>query len=178
MAWTTPKTYVTGEIVTATDLNKGSDNFNYLLTRPGEAKKYTGATGGTISTTSTTFGTVDATEASITATMSGSRALVGFQGHARLGANNQIIHFDFNVDGARYGGSETNGRGLVSTTERISGLAANDVFPVGFTVLVSGLSVGSHTFSLVWRTTAGTATLFAGSNTTSSYPLSFWVQEI
>jgi hypothetical protein len=150
MAWTTPITWTAGTVVGAANLNEQlRDNFNYLLSRPRQAIKRTA--GADYTTTSTSFVNIDATNLSINLTMSGSAVLVAFSGVLR---QTESVFLDFSVDGTRHANT-SNGIGVATLTS-----TANDQL-AGYTILVTGLSVGSHTFNAMWRVASGTGVLRA-----------------
>jgi hypothetical protein len=152
MAWTTPKTWSVGELVTASDMNTHlRDNLNALKTPPSahyvldQASEYT--------TTSTSFVDVDATNLSSTITTNGGDVMVIFSGVFNHNTNGAIIFLNLSVDGANVQPED----GIVSATLQ----AANRSNIVLF-YMVTGLPAGSHTFRLRWKTSSGVATLHAG----------------
>lgn len=171
MAWTTPRTWVASEVPTAANFNAHvRDNLNYLLTRPGAAVKRDN--GATYTTTSASFANVDGTNLTATINIAGGKALVYFAGVA-AGSDTQKISFDFTVDGTRYGAAGADGMVHAS----IVGAGATN--GVGFTAMVTGLSVGSHTFTLQWKTSAFTASLYSGNGSGGAdYIVSFGAQEV
>lgn len=157
-AWTAPHTWAVAERVTAALLNTHlRDNLSYLLT-PNEFV-VTAAT-GTFTTTSTSYTNVDATF-SKTIVMNGGHLLVGMRGVMYNSANGNTMTLAVDVDGTQY----------VGVTNQYSSTSA--VSYTDFTMLIPGLSAASHVVSLVWKTTAGTATM----DKTYS-PLEFWGVEI
>lgn len=169
--WTTPKTWSTGEALTASDMNAHiRDNLDALKAPPtdnyecNEASDYT--------TTSTTFVDVDATNLNLTITTTGGDVMVGFYGTVKhSAASNNAIKFDVDLDGSLIAGDD----GLIGTNFP----AASQSRAVSFVVLVTGLSAGSHTFKLQWHTASATATLYAGAGTSifDVHP-QFWVREV
>lgn len=167
MSWTTPKTWVNSEPLTADDLNTHlRDNLNALHAPPtasyqlNEAANYT--------TTSTTFVDVDATvgKLSLTITTTGGDVMIGFYGYAAATGNTGF--FDVEMDGTRIGGDD--------------GLAVFyiSIATTSFVILKTGVSAGSHTFKLQWKVASGgTATLYAGAGTLGAdvHP-QFWVREV
>ena len=123
-------------------------------------------------TTSTAFVDVDSTKLSLTITTNGGDVLVHFDGVARHRANGHYVYFDVEVDGSPLGGDD----GLVMTSD-------NQALTVSFTRLVTGLSAGSHTFTLQWKTDYADPTyypiLYAGAGTSNFdvHP-QFWVREM
>lgn len=169
-AWTTPVTWGVDQLVTASDLNTQlRDNLNALKTPP--SAHYEGNQGSDYTTASASFADVDGTNLALTITTKGGDVFVGFQGsveHSTSGA----VFFDVLIDGTTYVGGDD---GIV----RVRGVDAADTLPVNFVRLVPGLSAGSHSFKLRWKTSAATATLLAGAGTTNKdvHP-QFWVREI
>ncbi|PJF30840.1 MAG: hypothetical protein CUN51_06550 [Candidatus Thermofonsia Clade 1 bacterium] len=164
MPWTTPTTWVSAQVVTATQLNEQlRDNMNYLLSRPHQ--RIIRVASSNYTTTSTTFVDIDATNLSITLTISGSAVLVGFSGVAEVNSG-PFYCFDFTVDGNRY---TTVSNGLLEVHTATGFIHV----PASYTALVMGLTVGSHTFRPVWRATSGTATLRAVNS-----PVVFWAMEV
>jgi hypothetical protein len=176
MAWSTPPTFTTSELVPASKLTQLSDDLSYLLNRP------KGSTfrdnGSTYTTTTTTFAAVDSTNMKQTITISGSSVLVGFAGTVfNTDAGNIGINcLDITVDGTRAGAAGTDGIvvmvDLGNVTHQTNG---------SFTILVTGLSTGSHTFALVWRTNNSVNTIGlssgSGAGGTDNIP-NFWAVEV
>ncbi len=82
------------------------------------------------------------------------------------------IFFDVLIDDTTYVGGDD---GVL----RARGSDSADTVSVCFVRLVTGLSAGSHSFKLRWKTSAATATLLAGAGTSGKdvHP-QFWVREI
>jgi hypothetical protein len=108
--------------------------------------------GATYQTTSGSFTNVDGTNLSITLTVNTGKVLLEFSGAGVNTTNNMF--FDVTVDGTRYGAAGADGITATGATVNTQ--------PLGFTIMIDGLSVGAHTFNLVWRVTAGTANLYSG----------------
>src|SRR5713226_7938382 len=102
MGWSTPPTFVTGQLVGATDLNTYvRDNTNYLLARPKNAIKRDNNANYT--STSTSFVDIDGTNLVIVLATSGTTVLLNFQGvYTYNGGTYVTAAFDFNIDGTRY----------------------------------------------------------------------------
>lgn len=166
MAWTTPQTWTAGSVVSASQLNEQlRDNMAYLLNRPHQRIVRTATADYT--TASAAFVDIDSVNLSITLTLSGSAVLLGFSGMTLLDSGGAVAPaFNLTVNGSLY---TTAPNGLVSVEGQ--GFLWT---PVSFTVLVVGLSVGSHVFRPVWRRLSTNAvTLRAISN-----PVSFWAVEV
>lgn len=145
MPWTSPRTWTPGEIVTASLLNTHlRDNLNALLSgRPLAFSVRTGT--ADYSTASTSFVEVDSTNLALTLTLTGTRAIVYATAMISGSQSANIAYVDWSVDGgARAGG--TNGlaqHALGTTGANFQTLTMLGVF--------SGLSPGTHTFRLVYR---------------------------
>jgi hypothetical protein len=145
MPWNTPRTWLPGEVVTASLLNAQlRDNLNQLLA--GRPLAYVCRTGSAdYSTSSSSFVNVDATNLALTLTLNGSRALVVATALIAGSLNNSICYLDWIVDGsARAGGTN----GLVQSALGTTGT----VFQTATALAVfSGLAPGAHTFTLQYR---------------------------
>lgn len=165
MAWTTPKTWVNNEPLTASDLNTHlRDNLNALKAPP--AAQYTLDESSNYTTTGSSFVNIDGTKLSLTIVTSGGDVLIGFTGSVNPGGF--ITYFDVEMDGTRIGGND----GILA-------VASSNVTPIPLVYLKTGVSAGSHMFKLQWKTSGGTTTLYAGAGT-ASYDLhpQFWVREV
>lgn len=167
MAWTTPRTWVTNEVVTAAIMNQYIRDNQVSLKDPPFAQ-YVLNEGADYTTTSTSFVNVDATDLALSITTAGGVVEIHFHGIV-TNSSTAFNNFDVEIDGSPYAGDDGITSGVVSAgvKEQIS-----------FTVRKSGLSAGSHTFKLQWKTNTGTATLYAGAGT-SGYDQhgEFWVVE-
>jgi len=128
MSWSTPRTWVTDEVVTATMMNTHvRDNLNALKAPPtdhyecDEASDYT--------TTSTTFVDVDATNLALTITTAGGDVMVHFHGMINHGGSYKYVYLDVDVDGTREGGDD----GIVAA---YNGNDAGHKTPFNFTRLI------------------------------------------
>lgn len=165
MAWVTPSNQSVGYEVGATDWNQDVvANTKALKTPP--SSMYTADESSDYTTSSTSFVDVDATNFALTITTTGGAVLVVFQGSVNNSGGSTYL--DVAVDTVRDAGDD----GIV----RISG---SNVGGDGFVWRVEGLAAGSHTFTLQWKVSAGTATLYAGAGTAASdvHP-QFWVAEV
>jgi hypothetical protein len=170
MAWTTPATFTSGQVVSAADLNaQVRDNMAYLLSRPAQMIQRTQASSYT--TTSTTFTNVDGTNLIINLTTSGSRVLLGFNGIFLSGVNNQRTFYDVTIDGVRF--NSVSNLGIVNTRPQTAG----EYEHVAFQVISAPLTPGSHTYRLQWRCdfNSTAATLYA---TTATAPVIFYAVEV
>lgn len=169
--WTPPRTWATGELVTAALLNAHlRDNLEFLKTPPTGA--YTLNETADYTTTSTAFVDVDAARLALTLVTAGGDVLVGFTGTFGRSGVTLLIYLDVEVDGARLAGDD----GLLF--EQFGTGGANDKV-LHFVALKRGLPAGSHTFKLQWRVNTGLATLYAGAGTLNKdvHP-QFWAREV
>ena len=163
MTWHTPKTWQLNELVTEATLNEQvRDNEGYLFERPLSYINLDQS--ANIVTTSTTFVNVHA-DIARTITLAGTRARVTFQGFFRIegsGAGSQRLWLDIAVDGVRQAGDDGLCMGQVTN---------NGYLPLAFSWVVTGLTPGTHTFTLQWKTYASvgtpTGTLYAGAGTSA-----------
>lgn len=168
MAWTTPKTWTDGSVLTAAELNEQvRDNLDFLFDKPGavydvdEASNYT--------TSSTSFVDVDATDLALTITTGGGDVLIWLSPAVMTSTANVSVYFDVDIDGTRVAGDD----GITKFTFFDAGASPETVMnraTLGFVWLATGLAAGSHTFKLQWKHTnaAITTTLYAGAGTTYS----------
>ncbi|MGB1287333.1 MAG: hypothetical protein ACPG7F_12415 [Aggregatilineales bacterium] len=169
MTWTTPRTWLTGEILTASDMNTHlRDNLDALKDPPTD--HYMLDEISNYSTTSTTFVDIDNTNLSLTIETTGGDVLVGFVGGFTSTVNG-IVFLELDLDGVVVGGDDGITAGICETTAPGTTMS--------FVWLLTGLSAGSHTVALQWRVTGGTARLYAGAGTTSAdiHP-QFWIREV
>lgn len=154
MAWTTPKTWTDGSVLTAAELNEQvRDNLNYLFAKPSDIYNVDEAANYT--TTSTTFVDVDATDLALTITTGGGDVAVWFSGTVTKNATNNVLTMDVDVDGSRFAGDD----GIIYSY-------GDATIGMSFFVVITGLSAGSHTFKLQWKIAGGnTATMYAGAGT-------------
>lgn len=152
MAYTTPRTWIPGELVTASMLQEQiSDNMSALKAPP--TAQATLNLGADITTTSTSFVDVDATNLSLTITTTGGDVLITFQGVFVKTLTGQV-HLDVTMDGtALAGDSGMTGHSIGAT-----------IVEMGFTWWARSVAAGSHTFKLRWAIISGggTLTLYAG----------------
>lgn len=148
MAWTTPRTWVTNELVTATLMNAHvRDNLAYLLT-PNSFQARVGS--GTYTTSSTSVVSVDAAF-NETITTYGGHVLLLAQGCMSIttpGTYTATLYFDIDGTDREMWICRSN----VATT-------VDGFFSVFY--LEENLAAGSHTFKLQWKVSNGaeTATL-------------------
>lgn len=169
--WTSMTNRSAGDTITEADWDAYQGNLEYLLSPNASAAKYNA--GSHYSTTSGSFANVDATNVAATITTYGGPVLVWFNGvlTATGGTTSSDGAFDVTVDGTRYASANT--YGIIRTAVLGSGVFLS----VSFTVLVTGLAAGSHTFILQWLRASGDRTLQLCS-TTGTNPITFGAIEL
>ena len=169
MPWTAPPTFTPGQVVTATDLNTYlRDNPSYLVARPGQSIKRDN--GAAYTTTSDVMTDIDGTNLSITLVMAGSAVLVSFSAMINQSGTPQVPRFDFTIDGVLWSAAT---RGILFHLEN------SQYWDIGYsyTVLVTGLTPGTHVFKPQWRRNAASGTCSLAAQASSSLLL-FSVQEV
>lgn len=155
MAWTTPKTW-TNEPLVAGDLNTHlRDNLTELKDPPSDS--YILDESSDYSTASTAFVDIDSTNLSFNITTNGGNIWVIFCPSIActgLGA------MDIDVDGVRQGGDD----GIIAWNSTPT--KPGRVIPLIYRV--EGLSAGSHTFKIQWKSFSGSQFLYAGAGTTDA----------
>jgi len=156
MAWTTPRTWVAGEVPTAAIMNAHvRDNLNALKDPPqAVAENYN----ATLSTTSTSFANITGAEVTITTT--GGRAMIGFQisQTASGGTSSDFTCYEITIDGTAVSG---HANGVLITY-----MGA----PLSFVHLTAALSAGAHTIRVQWRVNTA-------SRTASASKFQLWARE-
>ncbi len=148
MAWTTPKTWTTGELVTAADLNTHvRDN----LTAVFAPSNFQEAVGSSTDFTTTSTSYVDITGMSVSITTVGGNLLVVVMGHLYTTNISYDAPLAINIDGTDY---DAAGSYVLNTTSYAVHVCAFRRFVV---------SAGAHTVKLRLRTSGGgTTTGFVG----------------
>ena len=157
MTWTDPKTdWSNGDLVTADDMNEIGENLAVVRNLPTVAHTTT----ADISANAGEFVDVDSANLNLTLNTNGGDVLVHFHGTVEL-HNGERATFDIDVDGSRQGGDI----GILHSGIHQAGI--HKAF--SFTRLVQGLSAGSHSVKLQWKS-RGNIKLFHGAQ--------FWAREI
>ncbi len=175
MSFTTPKTYATGDPLTAAELNQYQrDNIVALKDPP--SNSYIVNEGSDYATTTTSFVVIDATNLSLAITTTGGDVVIAFTGTVRQATSGESVAFEIFKD--------TDGGGFVAIAGNdgmmlVQATAAQANYPIVINWLLTGLAAGTHTFRIYWKVSAGTATLWAGAGTGAKdlHPI-FWVREI
>ena len=169
MAWTPPKTW-TSEPLTSVDLNAQlRDNQNYLKGRMDNSSSVLAGSASNYATSSTSFVDVDASKLSLTLNTNGGDVLLGFTAAIFSQRNGAKVYFNIAVDSVDYFA----GDGITQLTLATSGDAHRHK-PLCLVALIPGLSAGSHTFRLRWKTSSGSTAYIEAVNLRPQ----FWVQEL
>lgn len=168
MAWTTPPTVATNDLMTASYYNTYVVA-NLLALKSPPTDTYEVDEGANYTITATSFTNVDATDLSLTITTTGGDVLIGWNCLLNNNGASTINSFDVTMDGTRIGGDDG-----------IHGLfVSNGYVPISFTRLKKGVAAGSHTFNLQCKVSGGTATIYAGAGTSNyDFHPQFWVREV
>ncbi len=144
MAWTTPRTWVVGELVTASLMNAHvRDNLNYLLA--GRANDVAHDTGSS-TTTSTSYTDVDATNLTVTVTPKSSRVLV-------------FCHLILESSGAAIGYAQIYGDNSAGTSGEYT-VTNSDHKGICMIHPFTGLTPGTtYTFTAQFKSASGSVTI-------------------
>ena len=166
MPWNDPKTWNTGDLLTALEMNSElRDNLRYL-----KELLYAQSTirqGVNYSSSSRSFVDIDVNALSLTLRTAGA-AQIGFLGTFQMDRSS-VLYLDLTVDGVRLG----NDRGLACV--RFS--EANEPHSFAFTLLRDQLTPGERTFRMQWRVLSGNVTLFAAASSNDP-PAFFWARAL
>ena len=169
MAWTAPKTW-SSEPLTSLDLNTNvRDNLNHLKDRLDSGADSVVSGQDFLATTSSEFVDVDAVNLSLALTTHGGDVLLGFTGTLISTRSGSSVYFNVAVDEVAHFADD----GIIVNTIASAG-DNNRHKPLSFVVLIPGLSAGSHTFKLRWKTTASNT---ARIDVARLHP-QFWAKEI
>lgn len=151
--WTLPRTWATGEIVTAAQLNTHlRDNLEYLKQRDDTPLNHFTCTSNTgYSTTASAYSDVDAAGLSGTLVTSGGPLLIGVAGAWKSSGTSIDMCLDVAINGVRIGHATYGVTFLQS-------VAANLYLPVAWST-VRALAAGTYALKLQWRTSSGTLSL-------------------
>ncbi len=175
MSFTTPKTYATGESLTAAELNQYQrDNIVALKDPPTDSHIVN--EGSDYTTTSTSFVVIDSTDLSLQITTTGGDVVIAFNGTVRQATSGATVHFEVFKDTDGGGFVAIAGEDGMALTQATTTNANNTV---AINWLLTGLAAGIHTFRLYWKVSAGTATLWAGTGSgDKDIHTNFWIREI
>lgn len=160
LLWSSPRTFVAGKALTATQMNEITNNISYLYTRPQKLITVRGS-GANPTTASTSFGDVDA---QFSFSLETSGGAVEFNLLAMLSNTtlNTLTAFDILMDNTTYLSSLTNtalNGGIWSWKENVAAyIDSAKVTP--YRVEAGVIPAGIHTYKLQWRVSAGTTTLY------------------
>jgi hypothetical protein len=152
MAWTTPSTWTTSQVVGASDLNtQVRDNMAFLLA----GKAVGGHNGQRTAWTTNQTSYVDIDSTNLAATLNISSGRIGLFVEGYFQASNipgEWCQLTVLLDGADQG----------DATYGYIRLAANGSRHLSWMLIFSGLSAGSHTVALQWKCSANTITASLG----------------
>lgn len=155
MAWTTPTTRSTNDLITASIWNTDLVN-NLLALKAPPTASYTFT--GPYSTTSTSEVDVDTTNLSLTITTTGGDVLVCWLGTVHMSTSGNCT-LNVTMDGAN-----------LLSIGNVGQFTQTNLMTVGFTALKTPVAAGAHTFKLRWKVSAGQqANMGSGM---------FWVREV
>lgn len=162
MAWTTPKTWSTGELVTATDLNLHlRDNLAVLKSPPTALTHY--IPGSPLQITATSFVDIHSS-LNFNLNTNGGALLIGLVGRVYHGGGSHgDCYFDINVNGISQGGSSGVYWVVGSNAHQLTGSVA---------WLTAPLDAGSQTIKIQCKRGGGNA------NPVQIYNLFAWVREV
>lgn len=164
-AWVNPPTRSTNDLINATIWNQDVVANTQALKNP-PSDQYTANESSDYAGTGS-WADVDATNWSFSVTTTGGDVMVHFDGTVYTTGAAANVQLDVAVDGTRDGGDDGYIKQNVSATPTV----------VSFTRLITGLTAGSHTFTLQWL--AGTvARMAAGSGGSHDVHPQFWVREV
>ena len=169
MAWTSPKTW-SSEPLTSLDLNTYvRDNQNHLKGRLDSSANRIVSGAAVLATTAKEFVDVDAAKLALTLTTHGGDVLLGFTGTVNNYLNNSVTSFNVAVDGVDYVADD----GIIGIKASSSGESGCNR-PLSFVMLITGLSAGSHSFKLRWKTSSSNT---ARMDVVDLHP-QFWAKEL
>lgn len=151
--WTQPRTWTTGEIVTAAHLNSHlRDNLEYLALRQNTAlNHFTCTSSSAYSTTSSSFADVDASALAGTVTTLGGPLLIGMAGTWKSSAASTDVCLDVLINGVRIGHVSY---GVTFMQSAAAGLYQ----PLAWSQVLA-VAAGTYALKLQWRTSFGTLSL-------------------
>jgi hypothetical protein len=162
MAWTSPTTRITGDLITASIWNTDIvDNLDFLKAPPEAQYVYNDAADW--NTSSTSFVDIDATDLSLSTgtDFAGGTLYVGFHAHLWANAGSVNVLFDILADGT---GQGDDGIGGVRCSSSTAGS-----FWFGIVYALTGLSAGARTIKMQWKcTSAAQVNMAAGAGTSTA----------
>lgn len=146
--WTNPKTWVTGDVVTADDLNtEVRDNLMYLKS----ANTYSEVSADmTYSTASASWADIDPTNLSLSVTTRGGLLMLSFEAVIRMTDDRMTPFFDITINGTRQGGTYGLGQHIVE----YNGFPAGDfIKPLRMNIQYwrANLPAGTYVLRPQWR---------------------------
>jgi hypothetical protein len=170
MAWTSPATW-TAALVTVSQFNQQiRDNLNALKSPPVAVAEP--ASNYTITTTG--FADVDTDDFKCEVTLAGTVALVWFNGTVQHSDTGGTVNFNVSIDNVDAVAND----GIICV--RPMDFSTSHRMPVSFVYRITGITPGTRTFRLRWKTSGATATLLAngGSGNAGDVHTQFGVVEL
>ncbi len=166
MPWQNPKTWKTGDLLTAPEMNSQlRDNLRYLKGLPFAQASLRRA--ANYSSRDSNFVDIDSSELSFTVEVTGA-AQIGFLGTFQMDRAGSI-HLDLAIDGLRFGQN--------AGMAQLRFASANQPQHCGFTIIRDHLTPGRRRFHMQWRVFGGNGQLFASASTNDP-PAFFWVRAL
>lgn len=169
LLWTSPRAFVAGNTLTASQMNEISNNCSYLFTRPQKTVSVRG-TGTNFTTASTSFVDVDASLAFSLET-GGGLLEINLLGIISNTVINTLTCFDVYMDSTTYLSSLTNTALTNGIWQQKTTVAASidSIKATPYRIEVGGVPAGVHTFSLRWRVAAGTSTFYVATGNLAQF---------
>ena len=164
-----PKTW-SSEPLTSLDLNTYvRDNQNYLRDRLDNSVSRIISADRNFSTTSTVWVDIDSTALSLALTTLGGAVLLGYTGNISISKDRRNCFLNIAVDGVDHFTDDG-----VTKFGSSGGGDSYRAKPLGFVLLIPGLSAGNHTFVMRWKAESGS---LISMDVTNSHP-QFWAKEV
>lgn len=170
MTYTDPQTWITGNSISAEELNREiKDNISALKDPPTDS--HIVDQGADYTTASTSFTDIDATNLKLTITTTGGDVLIGFYGMVSFAAVTNTVFLNITKDGTVIVADDGIQAEQIRHVDQRSAIA--------FCYLLTSLVADTYEFRMQWKVTASTVTLYAGAGTANAdlHP-QFWVREI
>jgi hypothetical protein len=143
--WTTPRTWASGDPITAIEMNKQRDNMEYLFKRPRDIVNYTSSSN--ISITSTSMDAVDDSIFTLETIFTGGMAYIWFNGQFFSSTSGAYLVLDVLVDDNNYLSSNASSP-LANGIVRQGIIATSANVGISFGVVYNQALSGSHNFKL------------------------------
>ncbi len=170
LLWTTPRDWVSNEVITKEKLNAISNDLRYLY-NPASAVATIRGTGADVNVTSTTPAELNDTLYALSVELTGNKdVLIEFQGYMRGGAAAAATMIDFLIDGSVYASSLTGTyfSGGVSRHLQVTALL-NIPVSIHYVIPAGSLAAGVHTFKPRLWVSASTSIWYMSTNYLSQF---------